>query len=614
MTLICQVVMEQQIVHATTGRVRFRVPRVQRDPAYGELLVQLLESLAIVERVRLNPQAATVVVEYQPHSLDEAAVYERLNHCFQQAMVAMPQPLPASAAPADAIALEDYEAQVEADARLETDWERLGLPLVALGVSLLSVPLELPLVVVGATVLASAWPWFQRVGHQISQGHPPNVDLLDSLWMAVHTANGQLLAPALKTTLVGARADLRDRQRRQQLHLYPSVLMAHYEQLTVERQGQSLMIESQELQAGDLLWLRPGDVVPADGCVVAGLAEVEPAHFEASRQVWVCRPGEALYAGCQILTGQLQLRVVRTGWQTRLGLITDLLHTEPVYDSALAHQQGEFARHAVLPTLALSGALWLATGAYGPAIAPLQFDFGSGVQLSLRTVMLSAQVFAVQQGVYLPTAGTLEQLAQLDCLVIDARQGLPQPQEAQLLIHQLRQLGIHTYLLQDHGMPLEGTTDLTSDRLADLQTYLRSNGRRGGWLSFGETCSCPESTCLPIRWQPPTFAPNAKVVILLDGDWSALGRGIAIARDALERTYQNVALIALPNLAVTFGGMFFGLHPVVNVVTNNATAFMAEFWQGNAPQFRTELLPTSPRPVPLQLQPLYPESPQLVVA
>ena len=612
MTLICQVAMAQQIVHTTTGRVRFRVPRVQRDPAYGELLVQLLESLAIVERVRLNPQAATVVVQYQPHLLDEAVVYERLNQCFEQARVAMPQPLPESAAPADAIALEDYEAQVEADARLETDWERLGLPLVALGVSLLSVPLELPFAVVGATVLASAWPWFRRVGQQMSQGHPPNVDLLDSLWMALHTVNGQVLAPALKTTLVGARADVRDRRRRQQLHVYPSVLMAHYEHLTVERQGHSFTIESQELQAGDLLWLQPGDVVPADGGIVAGLAEVEPAHFEASRQVRVCRPGDSLYAGSQILTGQVQLLVRRTGWQTRLGLITDLLHTEPVYDSALAHQQGEFARQAVLPTLALSGVLWLATGAYEPAIAPLQFDFGSGVQLSLRTVMLSAQVFAVQQGVYLPTAGTLEHLAQIDSLVIDGREGLPQRQQAQLLIQQLRQLGLHIYLLQDQGMSIEGTMDLTSDRLADLQAYLMANQRRVGWMSFGETCSCPEPTWLPIRWQPSTFAPNAKMVILLDGDWFALGRGIAIARDALERTYQNVALISLPNLAVTFGGMFFGLHPVVNVLTNNATAFMAEFWHGSSPQFRTALLPTASTTVPLPLLSL--GSPQLAVA
>ncbi|BAY51308.1 putative cation transporting ATPase [Thermostichus vulcanus NIES-2134] len=605
--------MEQQIVHATTGRVRFRVPRVQRDPAYGELLVQLLESLAIVEQVRLNRQAATVVVQYQPHLLDEAAVYERLNQCFEQAMVAMPQPFPDSAAPADAIALEDYQAQVEADARLETDWERLGLPLVALGLSLLSGPLELPLAVVGTTVLASAWPWFQRVGHQISQGHPPNVDLLDSLWMVLHTINGQFLAPALKTTLAGARADVRDRQRRQQLHRYPSVLMAHCEYLTVERQGHSLTIERQELQAADLLWLRPGDLVPADGVVVAGLAEVEPAHFEASREVWVCRPGDALYAGCQILTGQVQLWVIRSGWQTRLGLITHLLHTEPVYDSALAHQQGEFARHAVLPTLALSGALWLGTtGAYGPAIAPLQLDFGSGVQLSLRTVMLSAQVFAVQQGVYLPTAGTLEQLAQLESLVIDARAGLPQPQQAQILIQQLRQLGLHIYLLQDQGRPLGGTTEVTRDRLPDLQAYLVSQRRRVGWISFGETCSCPEPTWLPIRWQPPTFDPNAKGVVLLEGDWSALGRGIAIARDALERTYQNAALIALPNLAVTFGGMFFGLHPVVNVVTNNATAFIAEFWHGNSTQFRTALLPRVSTTVPLQPLPL--EFPQLVVA
>ena len=608
--------MAQEIVHATAGRVRFRVPRLRQDADYAELVVQLLESLAIVERVRLNRQAATVVVEYQPHLLSTATIHESLSRCFDQATVATPQPFPPTAAPADAIALEDYEAQVEADARLETDWERLGLPLVALGVSLLSVPFELPFVVVGATVLASAWPWFQRVGHQVSQGHPPNVDLLDSLWIALHTANGQFLAPALKTAMVGMRADVRDRQRRQQLHAYPSILMAHYRQLTVQRAHTSHTIESQELQVGDIFWLQPGDLVPADSRVLVGIAEIEPAHFRPSRQVQVVRPGDSLDAGAQVITGQLQVQAIRTGWQTRLGLIADLLQTEPVYDSALAHQQGEFARQAVLPTLALSAALSLVSGAYGPAIAPLQFDFGSGIQLSLRTVLLSAQVFAVQQGVYLPTAGTLESLAQLDCLVIDGRAGIPEPTAAQRLIQTLRSAGIATYVVYADSSPLslDGATDVTPERLKDLQCYLQGKQYRVGWLSFGDTCTCPVADWLPIRWVPDRFSPNAKVVVLLEPEWAALGRAIALARDALERTYQNVALIALPNLAVTFGGMFLGLHPVVNVLTNNATAFMAEFLHGEAPQFRTELL--APKPPSLLPQP--PEatatSPQFALA
>ncbi len=583
--------MELQIVHATRGRVRFRVPRLQRDPDYAERVVQLLESLAIVERVRCNRQAATLVIEYQPQLLSDSKIHTTLKDCFDQATVAVPQPVPPVAAPADAIALEDYEAQVEADARLETDWERLGLPLVALGVSLLSLPLELPFMVVGATVLASAWPWFQRVGHQVSQGHPPNVDLLDSLWIALHTANGEFLAPALKTAMVGMRADVRDRQRRQQLHAYPSVLMAHYRELTVQRAGVSETIESQALQAGDTFWLQPGDLVPADSRVLVGIAEIEPAHFRPSRQLQVVRPGDSLDAGAQVITGQVQVQAIRTGWQTRLGLMTDLLQTEPVYDSALAHQQGEFARQAVLPTLALSAALWLSTGAYGPAIAPLQFDFGSGVQLSLRTVLLSAQVFAVQQGVYLPTAGTLEALAQLDCLVIDGRADIPDPAGAQRLIQTLRRVGIATYVVHSATNPiaLEGATDVTPERLQDLQCYLQGKQYRVGWVSFGDTCTCPIPEWLPIRWAPTHFRPNSKHVILLDPEWAALSRGIALARDALERTYQNVALISLPNLAVTFGGMFLGLHPVVNVVTNNATAFVAEFLHGTAPQFRTEL-------------------------
>ncbi|MGL4623181.1 MAG: hypothetical protein ACRCZS_29725, partial [Chroococcidiopsis sp.] len=58
---------------------------------------------------------------------------------------------------------------------------------------------------------------------------------------------------------------------------------------------------------------------------------------------------------------------------------------------------------------------------------------------------------------------------------------------------------------------------------------------------------------------------------------------IALAKRAMEIVYQNAAIVIVPNLAVVTGGIFFGLNPIVNVVTNNFTAFLAEFFNSTRP-------------------------------
>jgi hypothetical protein len=54
------------VVHQTPGRIRLRIPRLQKDAAYAPHLQSLLESVDHVRSVRINISAASVVIGFNP--------------------------------------------------------------------------------------------------------------------------------------------------------------------------------------------------------------------------------------------------------------------------------------------------------------------------------------------------------------------------------------------------------------------------------------------------------------------------------------------------------------------------------------------------------------------
>lgn len=54
------------IVHAIPGRVRFHVPQIASDPAYVQRLEAVLQADPVVKSERVNRDAASVVITYQP--------------------------------------------------------------------------------------------------------------------------------------------------------------------------------------------------------------------------------------------------------------------------------------------------------------------------------------------------------------------------------------------------------------------------------------------------------------------------------------------------------------------------------------------------------------------
>lgn len=578
---------DYQVVHAVVGRFRIRVPRITSDSEYARKLNRLIESLNFVSSVRISSTASSVIVQYEVNAVSTATAQKELFTCIQRASF-----------------VEILEPTVETgpiDRPQVNNWQDLGLPFISLGLALLATPLELPFLIVGAAIAGAAMPWFMRATDSIVTNRQLNVDCLDSLWMTLHTLNGQFVAPALKTSLVEVRRTCRGlathNRERQFLELIDSLDRG----AGVERDGLHRHLPVKELQEGDRVIVHAGNLIPVDGQVLHGTALIDAYHLTGEPQPAIYSQGQDVYASTLVLEGKLCILAKRIGHNTRVGLANRLLQTAPVYDTQIGAYQAEFAKSAVVPTLFLSAAIFALTGAYSAAIAPFQLDFGSGVQIAMPTAILTALTLLARNGVYVRSGRVLEALARVDTIVFGTTSTLTHSvhPEIKSAIATLVGQGIDVYLLTHDDQQVANAVTIQSginpshphagicpEKIVELVRELRARGKTvafvGGSIDDAEVSHVDVSVAFATG---SDMAQETADVVILDDNICGLSHAIGVAKQAMEFVYQNTAIIVIPNLIVVAGGVFFGLNPIVNVITNNFSAFIAEFLHSARPSF-----------------------------
>ena len=595
--------MNYQLVHIIVGRLRIRIPQLAWDEEFAHKLNGLVELLTFITSVRINPAASSLIVTYDPEQILDFMVQDLICGCISQALIGESTAI----AP---IVLTTEVAETAEERELEPQvnrWQDLGLPCLSLGVALLAAPLELPVLVVTAALAGAALPWFMRATNSLVNHRQPSTDLLDSLWMTLQTLQGQYTAPALKTCLVEVRRTLRgtvsDERQEQALEMLTWLEKEYW----IERDGQTRRIAANAIQSGDRVILHPGEQIPVDGWILAGIGWIDEWSLTGVSQPVICSEGEAVYASTCLVDGKVCILAERTGIHTRAGIVAQHLQSAPVHDTQIAIHQAEFVRAAIVPTIMTGGAIFALTGNLGAAISPFQLDFGSGIPISVHSTLLLALTEAARHGIYIRSARILELLAQIDVVVFDQTQLMAQSEQSMESIWQMSDEAIAA--LQHHRItpywvtgnswketqesasnlgiqPDHVWAEVVPEQVSTLITALRHQGKVVAYIGGGEFSDVLQASVM-ISFDPAGDDPSERAdVVLLNGDLQGLSYAIAIAKRAMEVVYQNTAMIVLPNLLVQIGGgILLGMHPVVNVITNNSSALVAEFIHGMKPLF-----------------------------
>ena len=195
----------------------------------------------------------------------------------------------------------------------------------------------------------------------------------------------------------------------------------------VEKDGQETDTPLDKLQLGDIMVVRPGERVPADGVVLTGASGVDESMLTGEPAPVDKQPGSVVIGGTTNGQGVLRARVTALGGETMLEKVLRLLRAaqgDKAPMQRLADRVSAVFVPAVFGMSLLTFAVWMIAGhdiarAAAASVAVLIIACPCAMGLAVPTAVMVATGRAAQLGILVRGGEALERMASIDTVVFD---------------------------------------------------------------------------------------------------------------------------------------------------------------------------------------------------
>jgi P-type Cu2+ transporter len=407
-----------------------------RCAACGWLIERSLEQMPGVHEIRVNPATARARLVWEPGVLPLSralGVLSRLGY----------QPHPGSAGAAD-MALRERRGALR----------RLGVA----GIGMMQVMMYAVALYVGAfqdmdaglaelfrwvsllvatpVALYSGWPFFAGAWRDIRSGRP-GMDVPVSLavggaWLAsvVHTFAGQgevyfdsvtmfvfflSLARYMEMSARHRAGDTQEALAR----LLPEAARRR------NADGAWETVALCELRPGDVVSVRHGETLPADGRLHMGGARLDESMLTGESRPRLRQAGESALAGSVNLGDPMEFEVERVGSDTLVSAVGRLLDRAQSERTPIAAAADRVARWFVMGVLSAAALTWFAWNAIDPArafeitLAVLVVTCPCALSIATPAALTAATGWLARRGLLVTRAGAIERLARARHIIFD---------------------------------------------------------------------------------------------------------------------------------------------------------------------------------------------------
>lgn len=195
----------------------------------------------------------------------------------------------------------------------------------------------------------------------------------------------------------------------------------------VERDGQLVQVDPEEVAVDDVIVVKAGERVPLDGTVLEGTSALDTAALTGESLPRDVGVGDEVISGCVNLSGLLHVRVLKPFGQSTVARILDLVENSSEKKAQAEHFITKFARYytpiVVFSALALAVIPSLAGGQWGTwvprALNFLVVSCPCALVISIPLSFFGGIGGASKQGILVKGSNYLEALAQAGVVVFD---------------------------------------------------------------------------------------------------------------------------------------------------------------------------------------------------
>ena len=195
----------------------------------------------------------------------------------------------------------------------------------------------------------------------------------------------------------------------------------------VERDGNEVEVDPEEVQIGETIVVRPGDRVPLDGTVISGRSSMDTAALTGESVPRTVREGDSVISGCINQSGVLKVRVDKAFGESTVSRILELVENSGDRKAQAEKFITRFARWYT-PAVCISALLLavipsLITGRWsewvGRALMFLVVSCPCALVISIPLSFFGGIGGASKQGILIKGGNFLEALANVDIVVFD---------------------------------------------------------------------------------------------------------------------------------------------------------------------------------------------------
>lgn len=200
------------------------------------------------------------------------------------------------------------------------------------------------------------------------------------------------------------------------------------EAMLIGKDGEKRIVNISEIRQGDLIAVRPGEKIPADGVVTEGVSGVDESMLTGEPVKAEKKPGDKVTAGTINGLGNFTMRATEVGAETELSRIISAVREAQGSKAPVQRIVDKISRIFVPTVMTLSiltfiiwwiiGREYISIGIVA-AISVLVIACPCALGLATPTAMMVGIGRGARNGILVKDAAALERLAKVDLLAID---------------------------------------------------------------------------------------------------------------------------------------------------------------------------------------------------
>ena len=382
------------IKHEIRGRIRIHAAQSRMSAVQADTLAYYVGKLEGVTSVKVQERVQDAVICYTG---DRETLILALRQ-FAYENVEVPEQVLASSSRA-----------------LNSEyWEKLVTAVVLRAGSKMFLPYSIRSVIAAVKSVKYLWHGICTLAHGKLE-----VPVLDGTAIGVSVFRGDMETASSVMFLLGIGEILEEWTHKKSVADLARSMSLHVEKVWLQRDGQEILVPSEQIEPGDKVVVRMGNMVPFDGVVVTGDGMVNQASMTGESIPVHKSEGSTVYAGTVLEEGELTVLVREVTGSGKFDKIVSMIEESQKLKSSMEGKAEHLADRLVPYTLGGTALVYLLTRNVTKALAVLMVDFSCALKLAMPISVLSAIREAGTYDVTVKGGRYLEAIAEADTIVFD---------------------------------------------------------------------------------------------------------------------------------------------------------------------------------------------------